>query len=115
MQENKNIQIPAYRQLIVPDAQDQETLYNFLGEPHVEVYYDRDDDEDFVIQNPDGSMSRIARCVNINGVQFLIPAEEKTRIPKSVYEHLMQCQDEARRIRVEPNKFVKIGEIPKRR
>lgn len=97
------------RQLSPADIQDALTLETFEAEPEVEVYYHRDPENDEPIANPDGSVSYIARCVNINGVQWQIPAEVKTKIPKSVYEVLQRSEDIKNRYRPQPINITRIN------
>lgn len=103
------------------DDQDIETYTQLMNEPTKYVYFDKDDDKDFFITeqigtNEDGSpktqLTRIARCVNINGIQFRIPCQVKYPVPASVYERLMQSAEDARRLKpiLEPNSYKKLGE-----
>lgn len=91
MQIEKKLDIPATQVLGVSDAQTIATLDAKAAEPMVEVYFDSDPARDYVMFNADGSMTRVAYTVNINGAQWLIPAQQKTSIPRSVYEYLNNC------------------------
>ena len=85
----KRIEIPG-SQVTGAGISALETLDAVKDDSMVDVYFPRNDDTDFIVQNPDGSITRVAHCVSINGVRFHVPSETHTKIPKLVYEHLMQ-------------------------
>jgi hypothetical protein len=86
------------RELQEADQQDMDTLSALNAQPKVTVYFERDQERDEPIVNPDGSVGYIARCVNINGVQFQIPAEVPTEVPQQVYEMLEESEEMRRRL-----------------
>lgn len=96
------------RQIQEADGQDLETADKLYKEPTVEVYFDRDEEHDEPIVNADGSISYIARCVNINGVQWQIPAEERVSVPQSVYEILKRSEDARRKLEARTDWTVKV-------
>ncbi len=73
------------------DDQDFQTLESFKGEPTVRFRIERNEEEDEPIVNPDGSVS-FARTVNVNGIQFIIPIEQPTELPESVYQILKESE-----------------------
>jgi len=87
------IQEQRIRQIQPADGQDFETIEALSKEPTVTVRYERDEEKDEPIVNADGSVSYIARCVNINGVQWQIPAERAVEVPQSVYEILKRSEE----------------------
>lgn len=86
------------RELQQADLQDMETLDALNAQPRVTVYFDRDPERDEPIVHPDGTVGYIARCVNINGVQFQIPAEVPTEVPEQVYNMLEESEEMRRRL-----------------
>ena len=87
--------LPAHRFLLDLDQQDYETFEKLMSEPKVTVYFPKDDNEDFFVTNPDGTITRVARCININGIQFFIPCQVKYEVPLSVYERILESQNDA--------------------
>lgn len=97
------------RQIAWADAQDNETLLDLMTQPTVRMYFHRDPERDEVIVNPDGSVSYIARVVNINGVAWDIPAEEHVDVPMAVHDILVQSEDIKRRYAPKPINIVNVG------
>lgn len=91
------IELPAYRKLCIADDNDRKTLETFEQEPMVEVYCEPDNGRDYFISNADGSITRVAECININGTQWIIPVQVPIKIPQSVYQHWMACQEQMKR------------------
>jgi hypothetical protein len=106
----KKVELPSYRKICLADDNDRKTLEQFEREPKLEVYYEANDGRDYFVCNADGSITRIAVCANINGTQWLIPAQQKIKIPKSVYLFLMECEATAKK-GVQPMRRQCIGRI----
>lgn len=77
--------------LLEADEATIQTLADFEAEPQVDIYLDLNRETGYTVINSDGSTGWIAECVNINGVQFPIPANQRVKVPRSVYEFLMAC------------------------
>lgn len=95
--------------LLAADAQTMEALDVHQNEKMVEVFFPSDRNRDYVVTNHDGTITRVAYTVNINGVQWIIPADQKTKIPQGVYEFLaesLNLQEEA--IQYQPPKVIGI-------
>jgi hypothetical protein len=106
----KIVSLPAYRKICIADDNDRKTLEQFEKESKVEIYLEPDNGRDYFVSNADGSITRVAVCANINGTQWLVPAQQKTKIPKSVYAFLMQCDETAKRVK-QPFKSQCLGMI----
>lgn len=96
----QRIEIKPFHKLYALDADEQATLEAFLNEPQVEINYDLNDDRDYEVpfSTAEGvKVARISDTVTINGVRWhLTPG--KNFIPKSVYEFLVQCPEQCRRV-----------------
>lgn len=110
-QPQKRVTLPTHKRIIPADPQDMATLDQFLNESTVEIHYEPNDETDYAVWNADGSVTRVSECVTINGTQWwLVPGEN--RLPKSVYEFLMQCPEQRRRVSCpEPNKPMHLGKF----
>lgn len=83
-------------------SSDDDTIMHLdamMKEPQVEIELDLNPDTGYTIANPDGSISWIAECVTVNGIQFQIPANQRVKLPKSVYEFLMACPHQKHHVR----------------
>lgn len=106
----KIVSLPAYRKICVADDNDRKTLEKFEKEARMDIYLEPDNGRDYFVSNVDGSITRVAVCANINGTQWIIPAQQRTKIPKSVYEFLIQCEETARRVKL-PHRSQCLGMI----
>ena len=96
----EKIEIKPYVKLYQLDPDEQDTLEAFLKEPQVEIHYDINDDRDYAVYyntNSGVKVARVSDTVTINGVRWhLVPG--KNVLPKSVYEFLVQCPEQCRRL-----------------
>lgn len=100
-QEQKRVEVPQFKRLYGADQQDMETLKQFEQEPKVEIHMELNDETDYAVINPDGSVTRVAECVTINGTRWqLVPG--KNIVPKSVYELLIQREQDRKRFTPAP-------------
>lgn len=88
-----------------PEAwQDWKDMMNDLDEwlkgPQVEIFYDLNDDRDYAIQYQTAEGVKVARvsdCIQINGIRWHLQPG-KNVIPKPVYEFILQCPEQRRRL-----------------
>ena len=104
--------IKTFSKLYELDRQELETLEQFLNGPKVEITYDLNDETDYAVpfvSKAGVSVCRISDTVTINGVRWhLVPG--KNLIPKPVYEFLMQCPEQRRRIAApQAEQFTNLG------
>ena len=101
MREVKTI-LPTVKPTLVTHARMLETEIALSAEPHVTIYLEKNTDTDYVVVNPDGTVTRVGAIVGINGRQYIIPSQVKTRIPKTVYEVMLQSEEYAQRAKIIP-------------
>lgn len=89
------------------DQQDADTLEMLQNEMKVEIYLHRDEESDEPIINADKSVSYV-RTINLNGIQWQIPVQVKTEIPKTIYEiiHKAECLKQA--LKPKPMNFTRV-------
>ncbi len=75
-------------------------LEAWLKGPMVEINYDLNDDADYAVhyQTENGiQVARVSECVQINGIRWHLQPG-KNIIPRPVYEFLMQCPEQRRKL-----------------
>lgn len=90
------IELPATRRLIPADEQTMKTLEAANATKTCVVYLEPNPETDQVIHNADGTITLVSQTVNINGMQWIVPAGVETRLPVFVVRHLEQCAVENR-------------------
>ncbi len=98
------------------DNQDFETLSALQRQPHYDIYLEANNEKDLFVPLAGGAISR-CRTVQINGVRFFIPVQQKTKVPKNVYEILKNMIPKGARDPsyqawlAKPNQMKYLGEI----
>lgn len=93
-------ELKQYTKLYQLDNDELATLTEFLNGEQVEIYYDLNDDTDYAVQhikNGKLAIAKISECVTINGVRWHLQPG-KNIIPRAVYEFLMQCPEQKRKL-----------------
>jgi len=103
MREQKVVLAP-HRMLWTLDDQEIETFEKINNEKKVSIYLEADDLKDEIVPGADGKVTR-CRTVNINGVQWLIPVQVKTKIPMTVKRELDRANTVKRRVQPGMRKY----------
>lgn len=85
------LEVPLYQPVIALDEQDAKTLDEMLKGEQVEVRFPGNPDTDSVYYHKDGTFEICAYNVIINGVRWPVPANKRVKIPKLVYEHILEA------------------------
>lgn len=97
----RRVEMKAYQPLGKLDDQDIETMDAWMKEKQVEIFYDLNDETDYAVGFIDfdgkAGVARISDCVTINGIRWNLQPG-KNLVPKSVYEFIMQCPEQRRRV-----------------
>lgn len=120
MQEKKT-ELPKFQKLMMPIPNSPvinkeaavamaQTIDELSSQPEVEVYYEPNNERDFFVTNVDNSITRVAYSPTINGVRFIIPAGERVKVPKSIYEALIHSEEMVREAQ-RPMPFQSIGQL----
>ena len=81
------------RMRLAPSSPDEVMTYGTLAnERMVTIILPSNPETDNVVVNNDGTITRIAATPSINGVQWPIPAQQKTTVPWSVYKLLEEAE-----------------------
>lgn len=77
---------------LVPQSPDEVSTYETLmNERQVEIILPSNPETDNVVANKDGTITRVAATPSINGVQWPVPAQERTVVPWSIYKLLEEA------------------------
>ena len=81
------------RMSLAPSSPDEVMTYTALADERmVTIILPSDPEKDNVVVNNDGTITRIAATPSINGVQWPIPAQQKTTVPWSIYKLLEESE-----------------------
>lgn len=82
--------ISPYRKMISRDTAFNSRVFQTLDEldkyPKKSVRYESRGDQDYIIVNHDGTISRCSRVATINCLPFYVPADEWVDLPGPVYD-----------------------------
>lgn len=70
------------------------TLDSFKLEQWYEIFIPSNKETDMRVTLADGSITRVAACPSINGVQWIIPANTKVKVPKTIYELMIASPEQ---------------------
>jgi len=105
----RRVELPPSQNILAADETMLMTLDKFQNEDMVEIYYEPNDETDYAVHNPDGSISRVCESPQINGVMYLlVPGKQK--VPRSVYDFLLQRDADAEDKRIRPGS-VNLGKL----
>lgn len=87
----KKLELPVSFALQTADKQDLDTLEALSREPMETVKLPFDKTTGYKAYAADGTVTLIAATVNLNGTQWVIPADVPTQVPLSVYKILVEA------------------------
>lgn len=112
MTQQKRTDQPEYTILGPMDKDIEDFLFQLRHEPRVQFVCNLNEEEEYHVHNPDGTVTIISLTPEINNVRWhLMPGVNQ--IPLTFFEHLVQCPEQ-RRLMPSPqaNVFVDIATIP---
>jgi len=88
------VELPPSRVLVKADKDSMSSLDAIVGRGFTTLPpMAADPDRCFAVTNADGTITLVAETVSINGIQFFIPADQATRVPILVAEHLFAAEN----------------------
>jgi len=89
----RRVVVPRPPRLAIPDKSEACFVEKMSQEVHVEIYVDRRDCEDYVLNKTTGRLEYPLKTLTINGVSFHLKPG-KNLVPQSVVDFMAQCQQD---------------------
>jgi hypothetical protein len=89
----RRVVVPRPPQLSIPDKTELSFVEQMTQEQQVEIYINRQDCEDYVLNKTTGKLEYPLKTLTINGVAFHLRPGKNT-VPLSVLQFMEQCQQD---------------------